>query len=650
MANLSKIKRERMVSFLNQLREQHKTDDTALLAIGEIENELNNKKYGLVWEEHDEEVDLKMRDNIPVFSEDETREILLDSAKPYNLILEGDNLHSLYLLEKVFKERVDCIYIDPPYNTGSKDWKYNNDYVDKNNMYRHSKWLSMMNARLKIAGNLLKDDGVLVCAIDENELGTLILLIDDIFGPGYCTDPISIVHNPRGVQGDNFSYVNEYALFVYKKGYKVIENQAVKEEDIDWSPLRNWGSESERHDAANCFYPVFVKDGLIIGFGEDVTSDGSIHPSQTEFDEKTGIYSVYPIDIQGVERKWRYARQTVEGIKHLLRAKKTDSGFDIELGKDFIPYRTVWTDKRYDANEYGTQLIRSMVPSNDFIFPKSVYNTYECLRAVTLNRPNAIILDFFAGSGTTGHATLLLNKELGGNRRFILCTNNDVGETKEKEYVQKYGEIKNESVQWKDFCNSYGIASSVTYPRIKAAILGYKHNKDFKDILFSQKMTPSIIRNNSKVLTQIAKVEVDNKDKYDSIKVVVEDNKFVLYGVIKSGNVVAGIPSNLKYYKTDFVSKKEEFLSDALLNHIKEMVQLEHGVKVEGKNHVLILSDDEADELESTWNDSEMPKIIYISREVLLSTTQNEKFNKVEMQIIPDYYFDFEMKEVGESW
>ena len=649
MANISLEKRERMIAFLETIREQHKTDDDILISLGEIENELASKKYGLLWEKHEEAVDEKMCDNIPVFTEDEAREIIVYDG-PYNFILEGDNLHSLYLLEKTCKEKVDCIYIDPPYNTGAKDWKYNNNYVDKVDSYRHSKWLSMMNARLQIAKKLLKDDGVLVCAIDENELGTTLLLLDDIFGPAYSIDPITIVHNPRGVQGDNFSYVNEYAIFVYKKGYKVIENQAVEEAEIDWSPLRNWGTESERLDAANCFYPVYIKDGEIIGFGDDVTSDDSIHPNQTEYEEETDTYAVYPIDVQSVERKWRYARQTVESIRHLLRAKKTETGYDVELGKNFAPYRTVWTDKKYDANEYGTQLISAMVPGNDFTFPKSVYNVYECLRAVTLYRPNAIIVDFFAGSGTTGHATLMLNKETGGNRRFILCTNNDVGDKKEKEYKKELGEIDIESEEWIAYCEQNGIASSVTYPRIKAAINGFIHNKDFKDVLFQQKLTPSVIKNSKKTIDNANAAAAANEGKYDSIKWITEDNILKVIGITKKGQEVAGIPANLKYYKTEFVSKEEEFLSDALLEHIVEMIQLEHGVKVDGKQYILILDDDEADEIEKGFESLAEVKTIYVSKNVMLTTAQNEKFSKYEMITIPDYYFSFEMKEVGESW
>ena len=648
MTNLSKAKRDRMIGFLEQIRSEHSTDDM-LIAIGEIENEIISKKYGLLWEEHEEAVDVAMKNSIPVFKEDTAREIISSNA-PLNFILEGDNLHSLYLLEKTCREQVDCIYIDPPYNTGAKDWKYNNDYVDKVDTYRHSKWLSMMNARLKIAKKLLKSDGVLICAIDENELGTTLLLLDDVFGPAYAIDPITIVHNPRGVQGNNFSYVNEYAIFVYKRGVKVIENQAVKEDDIDWSPLRNWGTESERHDAANCFYPIYIKDEKIIGFGDDITADDTIHPKQTEYDSASGIYAVYPIDVQGIERKWRYARQTVESIQDLLRVKKTATGYDVELGKNFAPYRTVWTDKKMDANEYGTQLIGAMVPGCDFSFPKSVFNVYECLRAVTLYRPNALILDFFAGSGTTGHATLMLNQELGGNRRFILCTNNDVGEKKEKEFKKIHKFINTESEDWTKWCEKYGIASSITYPRIKAAIKGFTHSKDFKVVLHQQKITPSTVRNPSKLIEVAKKIELDNADKYEQIKWVIEDNCLKILGITKKGSPVTGIPANLKYFKTEFVSKEQEYLSDVLLKHTKEMVELEHGIKVDDTHFVIILDDDAADNLEDRFDSMKNLKGIYLSKNVMLTTAQTQKFAQIPIYIIPDFYFDFEMREVGEAW
>ncbi|MCR4660585.1 MAG: site-specific DNA-methyltransferase [Clostridia bacterium] len=648
MANLSKIKREKMIEFLEHLKEIN-NDDKSILAINEIKSEIQSKKYGLLWEEHDENVDTLMKDNIPIFINQENKSIKLDEGLPYNFILEGDNLQSLYLLEKVYKGKIDCIYIDPPYNTGAKDWKYNNDYVDKTNEYRHSKWLSMMNARLKIAKKLLKDDGVLVCAIDENELGTLLLLIDDIFDQGYVTDPIVIVHNPRGVQGDNFSYVNEYALFVYKKGYKVIESQLVKEEDIDWRDLRDNGGESLRTDAATCFYAINVsKDGEIIDFGPNRTQDMYFHPMRN-VDNGDGTISIYPIDVQGVERKWRYNVESVERIKHLLRVKKIGNIYDIELGKNFAPYRTVWTDKKYDANEYGTQLINSMVPDNDFSFPKSVWNTYECLRAVTLNRPNAIILDFFAGSGTTGHATLLLNKETNGNRKFILCTNNDVGEKKEREYKKVYGNIDAGSESWKEYQEKYGIASSVTFPRIKSAILGYKHNKDFKELLYSRNITPTIIKNNTRVVNEINDIYTNNSNEYNELKTLVEDNKVQVYGIMKKGNTIEGIKGNLKYFKCDWTPRKPEdySLNNALCLHIKEMIELQNFIDLDNRTNILILN---KDDYKNYVDGKDLSKVknIWVNQNIIFNSQELAILKSKGYKYIPKEFFGEELKEVAE--
>lgn len=418
-----------------------------LAEVVHLKKELKKKKkYGLVWEEKPEEVVELCKEKLPVLKEVKSKEIITDKEKPVNLLIEGDNYHALSVLNYTHAKKVDIIYIDPPFNTGAKDWKYNNNYVDINDAYRHSNWLSMMSNRLQIVKNLLKDDGVLICAIDENEFYRLGALLEDIF-KGREIHCITIVHNPRGVQGDNFSYTHEYAYFVFRKGLKVIGHRKIKEEDIDWRNLRDNGGESLRSDARNCFYPIIVKDEKVVGFG-DVLANNTHPKKQTE--RKNNCYCVWPIDRRGIERKWRYARQSVDSIKHLLRVKKSKTGYEIEIGKDFGTVRTVWMDSRYDANENGTKLVHALVPKSHFDFPKSVYNTYDCLASIISERKNAIVLDYFAGSGTTAHAVMIFNKEDGGNRRFILCTNNE-----------------------------NGIAEEVCYLRIEKVIKGHK---DYPDI------------------------------------------------------------------------------------------------------------------------------------------------------------------------
>ena len=350
-----------------------------------------------------------------------------------NLILKGNNLLALHTLKQQFRGQVKLIYIDPPYNPDSKS----NTFAYNNN-FNHSTWLTFMKNRLEVAKELLTKDGVLIVAIDENEQAYLGVMLKELFSE-YEIHCITIVHNPRGVQGTNFSYTHEYAFFVIPRGKKVIGNRKISGDDIDWSNLRNWGGESKREDAKNCFYPVVVENDKIVGFG-DVLNDDEHPKAQTVHDGNR--YLVYPIDKNKVERKWRYARQSIEEVKHLLTAKKTKSGYEIEIGKDFGTYRTVWEDSRYDANIYGTQIVNSLVPNNTFDFPKSLWNVYDCLYAVVANDKNAIILDFFGGSGTTAHAVLELNKD-GGNRQFIICEQLHYVETVTRERVSKVIEQNN---------------------------------------------------------------------------------------------------------------------------------------------------------------------------------------------------------------
>lgn len=343
---------------------------------------------------------------------------ITDISENDNLIIKGNNLLAISSLLKKYEKKIRCVYIDPPYNPTS-----NANTFCYNNAFNRSTWLVFMKTRLELAKRFLSTDGVLIVAIDKNEQPRLQILIEEIY-PEYDVDCITVIHNPRGTIGTNFSYTHEFAIFVTPKGKKSICNRVLSEDEVDWSPLRNWGSESERTDAKNCFYPIIVEDGEIVGFG-DVSPD-DYHPQQTVF--KDGKYYVYPIDVKGVERKWRYARQTVESIWGMLRAKKTKTGYDIEIGKTFGVYKTVWTDSRYDASVNGTQLLKSILPNTTFTYPKSIYNVVDCVNSVVMRDKNAIVLDFFGGSGTTGHAVMEINKD-GGSRKFILVEQMDYIET-----------------------------------------------------------------------------------------------------------------------------------------------------------------------------------------------------------------------------
>lgn len=276
-----------------------------------------------------------------------------------------------------------------------------------------------MKNRLEVAKELLKqEDGVLIVAIDENEVNYLGVLLDEIFDE-HEIHMITVVHNPRGVQGTNFSYCHEYLYFVFPKGKKIIEDRILEDEEITLSNLRNWGGESKRSDGKNTFFPILVDIDTeeIIGFG-DVLEDNQ-HPNQTEIVDN--IAYVYPIDTKGIERKWRYARHTIEEIKEMLHVvKKNENHYEIMIGKNFGQYKTVWQSPKYDSSVHGKQLLNKLVPNADFSFPKSVFAVYDALYAVIKNRKDAKVLDFFSGSGTTAHAVQMLNKKDNGNRKYIM--------------------------------------------------------------------------------------------------------------------------------------------------------------------------------------------------------------------------------------
>jgi adenine-specific DNA-methyltransferase len=288
--------------------------------IKELESEIkqlkSRKKFGLVWEDKPEDVVLQCVENVPVLKEVKNRKIVKSDTLQDNLLIEGDNYYALSVLNYTHKNKIDVIYIDPPYNTGAKDWKYNNDYVDGNDQWKHSKWISWMNNRLLLAKNLLTKDGVLVCAIDHNEQETLGLLLAEIF-PTKNITCVTVIHNPAGIQGDNFSYTHEFLYFVYPTGGRFIGQQIREEEGSE--DIRNFrdvtGEDSLRTAGANCFYPILVRDGEIIGFGD--VSDKSYHP-EMNVKRDDGVIEIYPIDPQNIERKWRFARQTVDEINRVV--------------------------------------------------------------------------------------------------------------------------------------------------------------------------------------------------------------------------------------------------------------------------------------------------------------------------------------------
>ncbi len=437
--------------------------------------------------------------------------------RPFHAAINGENFHVLQALTLIYEAQADCIYIDPPYNSGAADWKYNNDIVDSNDTYRHSKWLSFMEKRLRLAKRLLKPDGVLIVTIDENEVHPLGMLLEDIF-PEYQRTMVTIVINPKGTAKANFARVEEYAFFVVPEirgGEDVIAHlaggldkpeyvpeeedlEAEDEEDVEevvviasdeddlegeeeqhYSVLylRRRGAESSsREDRWRQFYAIYVNEKTkeVEGIGPLLQLEDSY-----EIKREGDILTVYPVDGEGNERVWRYGRDTMQTLidKGDIRVGKYNKKRDTytlnhwkPIDKDKVGLqrlRTVWWRTSHDAGTHGTTLItRLLGKRNPFPFPKSLYAVRDTLEAVVKNRPNALIIDFFAGSGTTLHATMLLNEADGGSRRCIIVTNNEVAK-KQAAKLNKQGFYRTDPV-----FEAAGIFGVATRPRITAAVTG----------------------------------------------------------------------------------------------------------------------------------------------------------------------------------
>jgi adenine-specific DNA-methyltransferase len=334
------------------------------------------------------------------------------------VLFHGENFQALSLMQARYRKEVGCVYIDPPYNSKTSQIAYKNTY-------KHSSWITLMDNRLTLSRMLSTESGSHVVAIDENEQEVLGQLMSLVF-PAHHKICVAIIHNKKGIQGDYFSHNHEYAFFSIPGALPSTHGPSVPESDWEYTNLRKWGRESERSTAKNCFYPIFVENGEVVGFGE--VCDDSLHPGAGNVVDGSRT-TVYPVDSAGVERKWRYARSSVEAIRHLLRVHVT-SGGEVQIVKavDRKPIKTVWDDSRYIAGDYGTKWLTELgVKVRDDLYPKSVHVVEDSIFSVT--EADALVVDYFAGSGTTGHAVMNLNRRDGGRRKFMLVEMGDYFDT-----------------------------------------------------------------------------------------------------------------------------------------------------------------------------------------------------------------------------
>jgi adenine-specific DNA-methyltransferase len=429
---------------------------------------------------------------------------------PWHTLIEADNYHALQLLEYLYAGKVDCIYIDPPYNTGARDWKYNNDYVDGNDGWRHSKWLSFMEKRLRMAKKLLKPEtGVLICTIDEHEVHHLGNLLEEIFPECNC-QTVTIVINQKGVEQGRLARVEEYALFCFKP-------QAVVAPTFDdllspprpdqkrfktprWEWLLRGGNNSLRTDSPKMFYPIFVDPVT-----KRITDVGMPLPLDEEPNFSRGKEVAWPVKGGGVLGNWQVgpktfrelvnkgyvrlggydvkrrtwtilylnkrSRERIDRGEILITSRNdTSNHVNVEYAPDqsaLHAVKTVWHRGLHDSGVHGSTLLKNILgEGRKFTFPKSIYSTLDAISAVVKDKPEALIVDFFAGSGTTLNAINLLNTLHPGKRRCILVTNNEVSEDDAHELRE--ANVQPGQAIWE----AKGICRAVTWPRSKFTVLG----------------------------------------------------------------------------------------------------------------------------------------------------------------------------------
>ena len=436
-----------------------------------------------------------------------------DPTDPYHVVINAENYHALEALLYCYPGKVDCIYIDPPYNSGAKDWKYNNSYVDSSDQYRHSKWLEFMRRRLELARQLLNpQESVLIVTIDEKEYLRLGLLLEQVFS-GERIQMISSVINPAGVarQGE-FARTDEY-LFVVFLGTASPQKVALGDEwlggvatscknTLHWNALMRTGTNGLRSDRPNLFYPIYVsEDGTrIVKIGESLP----LGESREQVEQLPGCRTIWPIRTNGTEGNWQISQQALSSaaekgfvrlgsftprgmaISYLKSGeqKKVEQGLfpvighrpdgsivvdDSEYEAKYVP-GTQWRIASHDASRHGSGLLQRILPGHNFAFPKSLYAVEDTLRFFVANKPEALIVDFFAGSGTTLHAVNLLNAKDGGHRRCICVTNNEVSAEEARKFTA--AGLRQGDPAWEQ----YGIARYVTWPRTRCCIEGVDSN------------------------------------------------------------------------------------------------------------------------------------------------------------------------------
>lgn len=637
--------KKRALAYIDKLLDEAKNSPDGMKedikSLEAIQKLLSTKKYGLIWEQHSEIVEEDIKSKIPVFIEDTSKKIHKNTnKKDFNFIIEGDNLHSLLLLEKTHRESVDIIYIDPPYNTGNS-LTYNDKRIGEGDSFIHSKWLSFMDRRLKIAKNLLNDQGLIFISIDDNEGYNLKVLCDEIFNAKNFMGSFSVTKAEGGGQA-KYLVKGHDLILIYAKNLSHAKPLG-KPKDIRGKTFEKEGEMYWIQEDA--YRKVFGQYGNlhyeeILEFKDQKFKD--------DIDKKIATGDIILID------------KGQEG--HILGKVR-------KVSDDFSKYHSVLkqlnADGKNDLSAFGLEKL--------FDYPKPVNLIKELISGASFLRPGKLtVLDFFAGSGTTGQAVLEFIKETGRDVNFILCTNNEVSAKQKLSFVQYLGYLKNYSPgdkttdstienkielellkkgiklekmieENKDLYQSYGICQSVTYPRIKKVISGFEWENKGTKIFFKKKLSENVLKNINPVFQSIS--DIKTRENYKNYKLKIDDMaNLVLLAEVSKKESYPSIPANVKYLKTDFIGKSADCLEDRLLVNLKTLIELQYEMDLNNSDIAIVTRRSDLKELDI----SDLSTIYMRSQtHKMLDRKQLEELQGITIIDIPETFFSLEMKEAG---
>lgn len=583
--NISKQHREDLLNKIRQIRSyiasapQDANTGNLLQYLDELTKDVKGKKYGLVFEQHREKIDEILDTHTPVLTEQ--KDLFIDNGGEMNFLIEGDNLAALQLLEKTHKGKIDVIYIDPPYNTGNDDFLYEDDYVSREDSFRHSKWISFINSRLRIAKSLLRANGLIFISIDDNEQASLKFICDSIWGEENFISMLVIetgeAYGTKVAHKEKTIFKVKDYVYVYQNGnngnYKRSPLYDASNNLFDThytmyvenNKINNLTNYLKRNKTIS---DLFKKENLEISKDNiPVLMERNDTFKQFIYDNADNIFKDQQLTIK-IPRDIDLAFKNNEIVEYNgYRIIKTGGGNYRHLRsyKDTLHKTDDYISVYAPATVRG-DLWKSFVKDMGNVAKEGSCDFKNGKKPIRLilqlikwaNFRDGFVLDFFAGSGTTGHAIMKLNSEDGGHRKFILCTNNE-----------------------------NNICRDVTYERLKTVITGKR--KDGSEY----------------------------NEHYDA---------------------------SLKYYKIDFVPINDKLYyeyADELLLHIRELVELENGINFNGNNDIaIVLTDEEMEQF--VTQTANQTKVLYRGHDVLLTAEQEDYLNTkgIKVNVIPDYYYN----------